>query len=102
MQLRWVFGIRGLRVFRVQILYFCHFQVLTRTDVAVEHTASGVDPDVAEGTSVTAHGFRAAVWENWLLGMTDVQVISYGSGFGRSAAFRCDSMAPCGGVAHPP
>ncbi len=50
-------------------------QVLTRTDVAVEHTASGVDYDVADGALVTANGFRAAVWENWLLGMTDVQVV---------------------------
>ena len=29
-------------------------QVLTRTDVAVEHTASGVDYDVADGALVTA------------------------------------------------
>ena len=71
---------------RIQELY--GEKVLTRTDVAIEHTASGVDPDVIEGASVTADGFRAALWEHWLLGMTDVQVISYGSGFGRSAAFR--------------
>ena len=39
-------------------------KVLTRTDMRLEHTASGVDPDVVAGDKATAEGFRAALWSD--------------------------------------
>ena len=41
-------------------------KVVTRTDLVLEHTASGVDPDVIQGPSVSDEGFTAAAFEFWL------------------------------------
>jgi hypothetical protein len=37
-------------------------KVVTRTDLVLEHTAAGVDPDVIEGQATSNDGFRAALW----------------------------------------
>lgn len=82
-------------------------KVLTTIEI-VEHSASGVDTDVLEGNLTSLQGFQAAVWEHWLFSMTDFQIITHHSGFGRTAAFRSlprvtfyscslhESPKPCG------
>lgn len=82
-------------------------KVVTTTD-KIEHTASGIDTDVLDGNLTSLQGFQAAVWEHWLFSMTDFQIITHYSGFGRTAAFRSlprvvfyscslhESPKPCG------
>ena len=60
-------------------------QVLTAADAAIQHSANK-EGRAAEG--LTLEGMRTAIGEHYAFGLTDFQVISYASGFGRTAAFR--------------
>jgi hypothetical protein len=62
-----------------------HAQVLTAVGATIQHSANK-EGRASEG--LTLEGMRTAVGEHHAFGMTDFQVISYASGFGRTAAFR--------------
>ena len=61
-------------------------KVLTAVEAKIEHTAN--KEGKSDEQALSLEGMRTAVGEHWAFGMTDYQVITHNSGFGRTAAFR--------------
>lgn len=61
-------------------------KVLTAVEARLEHSANKEGRDDAHALSV--EGMRTAIGEHHAFGLTDFQIVSHNSGFGRTAAFR--------------